>query len=131
MSRRHETQTEQYYGERFYDRMPGRKRRLIMAELEEEVSEDDEAQRKEKRTKLLLSVEPEVAKYNDKLADQGDPEQGCCHGTALEPIFEVPLRRVGEDAFWADGVGCCCTRDHHADRSNDLREGERCADVQS
>ena len=102
-----------------------------MAELEEEVSKDDEARRKERRTKLLLSVEPEVAEYNDKLADQGDPEQGCRHGTALEPIFEVPLRRVGEDAFWADGVGCCCTRDHHADRSDDLREGERCADVQS
>ena len=40
----------------------------------------------------------------------------------LQPVSEVPFRGIGEDTFWSYFVWCCCSCDHDADRTNDLRE---------
>ncbi len=82
-------------------------------------------------TKLLLAVEPEIPNNNDKLAHERNPEGGGSHWASSQSFPKVPSSRVWEDTFRTNPIGGSGTGDHYTHCTNDLRECQRRADVES
>jgi len=72
----------------------GKKVRLLSESVY--TKKDNSMQSKSRTRKLFFSVEPEVAKYNDYLAEHGNPEQWEGHWTTLKALREVPTTGIGK-----------------------------------